>query len=86
MYSAFGEDKDPEAFAEALTAHRQTKGDRFTYMVFPDMGAFMSDTSPIAVDLSYATCSNIAFFNDATFSEANFEGTTFSEGADWHSG
>jgi uncharacterized protein YjbI with pentapeptide repeats len=54
--------------------------------VFPDMGAFMSDTSPIAVDLSYATCSNIAFFNDATFSEANFEGTTFSEGADWHSG
>lgn len=41
-------DKNPEAFAEALTAHRQTKGDRFTYMVFPDMDAFMSDTSPIA--------------------------------------
>jgi uncharacterized protein YjbI with pentapeptide repeats len=74
-------DKDPEAFAEALTAHRQTKGDRFAYMVFPDMNAFMSDTLPIAVDFSSATFSSIVFFNDVTFSEANFEGTTFSAGA-----
>jgi uncharacterized protein YjbI with pentapeptide repeats len=83
-------DKDPESFTNALRVHRQTRGDRFTYMVFPmqtnfghttfDAGAdFFRATFSAGADFRVATFSGDVRFSDATFSEeANFFGATFS--------
>ena len=65
--------KDKEAFAEALEAHRQKKGDTFLKFNFPYLA-----------DFGGATFSQTAQFADATFSGgAHFGGATFSGGADF---
>lgn len=53
-------EKDKEAFAAALEAHRKNKGDNFRYIVFP-----------VAADFHRAT-----FTKEADFSQATFRGRT----------
>jgi uncharacterized protein YjbI with pentapeptide repeats len=75
-------DKDPDAFTTALRMHRQTRGDRFTHMVFPTKADFRSTTFSERADFLGATFSEQADFHGATFSkEADFRGAIFAGAA-----
>jgi uncharacterized protein YjbI with pentapeptide repeats len=83
-------DKDPQAFARALAAHRAGKRDNFSRMLFPvpaDFGgadfttAFFNGTVFLeACDFSGATFGDMAFFQDAVFAaEATFAFASFEQ-------
>jgi hypothetical protein len=59
--------KDPQAFAEALDAHRQDKGDNFELMVFPVLADFRGVTFSRESNFDRATFAKRADFTDATF-------------------
>jgi uncharacterized protein YjbI with pentapeptide repeats len=85
--------KDADAFAEALAAHREHKGDNFVSLLFPGKAAFYKATFSGEADFAGATFSGEAYFGEAAFSEraifgsarfsgrAVFTGATFSGGA-----
>jgi len=81
-------DKESRAFLEALQAHRRTRGDNFTRMVFPvsvDFGAAPLGTAFFngavflqACDFTGVTCADAVFFHGAFFrAEAIFTLATF---------
>jgi uncharacterized protein YjbI with pentapeptide repeats len=87
--------KDTHAFAEALAAHRQRKGDDFSRFFFPGRADFYRATFSEGADFRFATFSGeadfgsamfngMAFFGSARFTKkASFLEATFSEGADF---
>ncbi len=48
-------EKDKKAFEKALKAHRDKKGDRFQFFVFPDNADFMKATFTEGADFMKAT-------------------------------
>ena len=76
------EDKDPDAFANTMRVHRETKGDQFDCMVFPKTADLRNMTFAGGASFFGATFAGLASFRGATFAgKASFVGTTFAERA-----
>ena len=73
-------EKDISAFDEALATHREMKGPKFSFMVFPALADFSSSTFHEDAFFTEAIFTKGAFFRKATFTKgADFTGTTFTE-------
>jgi len=71
--------KDEEDFAEALRKHREEKGDKFQFFVFPDFRYFRRTRFTGHTNFENATFVGVASFMEASFSAlVTFNNTTFS--------
>jgi len=70
--------KDKKAFAKKFKEHRRTRGDNFSYFVFPEKIDFFGITFTNEVNFFEATFSGKTDFGMSTFTKgANFSGVTF---------
>jgi uncharacterized protein YjbI with pentapeptide repeats len=78
-------DKDVREFDKALKEHRETRGDQFAHMVFPEKWlSRLFETFAAKTSFRNATFSARADFSRVSFSAgADFLGATFSAGADF---